>query len=89
MVRLSLDLIDSSPQAVNAAGKRELSLRGNHIEGLDNFSIVKDHFECIDFSDNGLVKVTSIPPLSKLKTLIFANNNLQRIGEGAFDGEES
>ena len=57
MVRFNLDLIERSLQSVNAAGRRELTLRGNHIEVLENLGATKDLYEALDFTDNNLIKV--------------------------------
>lgn len=85
MVRLTLELVERSDQSVNPAQLRQLTLRGNHIEALENLGVTKDHYECIDLSDNVIGKVVKFPRLQRLKSIIFANNHIQRINEDAFE----
>lgn len=47
--------------------------------------MTKDLFECLDFSDNNILKITVFPPLRRVKSLIFANNAIQRIAPEAFN----
>ena len=79
MVRFNLDLIERSQQSVNAAGRRELTLRGNHIEVLENLGATKDLYETLDFTDNNLIKVARFPPLGKLKVLVLSSNSISRL----------
>ena len=81
---LTKALIDRSDQCVNVARMRELTLRGNHIEVIENLGASRDQFETIDLSDNNINKIPVLPPLDRLKVLVIANNNLQRIAPEAF-----
>lgn len=86
MPRVTLELVERSPQCINAAKLRELSLRGNHIEVIENLGATKDMYECLDFSDNGILKVSALPSLKRLKTLLLCNNHIQRLALDAFEG---
>eukprot|EP00898_Chlorokybus_atmophyticus_P002290 jgi/Chlat1/3061/Chrsp21S03382 len=81
MVRISADLIAYSPQYTNPIGERELSLRGNKIAVIENLGGTENQFECIDFSDNEIVKLEGFPLLKRLRSLIVANNRISRISD--------
>merc|ERR1711865_976565 len=43
-----------------------------------------DAYECIDLSDNDLIKLGNFPPLKRLKTLLLMNNRISRIADDCF-----
>ncbi|CAD7935022.1 unnamed protein product [Amoebophrya sp. A120] len=85
MPRITLELVQFSAQGINAAKQRQLSMRGKHIEVLENLGCTRDHYECLDMSDNQIMKINKFPPLTKIKTLLFSGNHIQRIVPDAFD----
>jgi len=79
MPRLTLELIQRSKQDLNPLKDRQLTLRGNKIDVIENLGATQDYFTCIDLSDNNILRLSSIPKLQRLKTLLLANNKIQRI----------
>lgn len=79
MVRLTTDLIDSSPQYINTLRDRELSLRACKIPVLENVGATMDKFDTIDFTDNDIRKLENIPLLKRLSCLLLHNNRVQQI----------
>eukprot|EP00927_Polykrikos_kofoidii_P013410 TRINITY_DN15846_c0_g1_i1.p1 TRINITY_DN15846_c0_g1~~TRINITY_DN15846_c0_g1_i1.p1 ORF type:complete len:380 (-),score=113.24 TRINITY_DN15846_c0_g1_i1:69-1208(-) len=84
MVRLTLELLNQVPQSLNPAEQRQLQLRGCKIPQIENLGGTQDAYECIDFSDNDLIKLGNFPPLKRLKVLLLANNRISRIAEDCF-----
>lgn len=81
MVKLTPDLIESAAQYINPVRDRELDLRGYKIPVIENLGATLDQFDSIDFSDNDVRKLDGFPLLRRIKTLIFNNNRICRIGE--------
>lgn len=86
MPRLTLDLIQRSKQELNPNKDRQLTLRGNKIEVIENLGASQDHFTCIDLSENGIMKLSGMPILSRLKTLMLANNCIKRVEQNVAHG---
>ena len=82
MVKLTPDLIEGAGQYINPVRDRELDMRGYKIPVIENLGSTLDQFDCIDFSDNEVRKLDGFPYLNRLKTLIFNNNRIVRVGEG-------
>jgi len=85
MVRLTLELLQQAPQSLNPASQRQLLLRGFKIPSIENLGGTNDAYECIDLSDNDLIKLGNFPPLKRLKVLLLANNRVSRIAGDCFD----
>ncbi|XP_064476862.1 U2 small nuclear ribonucleoprotein A'-like [Ornithodoros turicata] len=81
MVKLTPDLIESAAQYINPVRDRELDLRGYKIPVIENLGATLDQFDSIDFSDNDIRKLDGFPLLRRIKTLIFNNNRICRIGD--------
>ncbi|XP_050403898.1 U2 small nuclear ribonucleoprotein A' isoform X2 [Patella vulgata] len=81
MVRLTAELIEQSAQYTNPVRERELDLRGYRIPVIENLGATLDQFDTIDFSDNDIRKLDGFPLLRRLKSLLFNNNRIVRIGE--------
>jgi len=79
MVRISADLISRSAQFLNAIKEFQLDFRGYKIAEIENLTATNDQFGCIDFTDNAIHKLTVLPKLNRLKTLLFINNRLSKI----------
>ena len=53
----------------------------NDVRFLRNLPF-QNQFDCIDLSDNALVRVESFPKLARLKVLLLCNNRITKIGNG-------
>uniref|UniRef100_A0A8C4TBN1 Small nuclear ribonucleoprotein polypeptide A' n=1 Tax=Erpetoichthys calabaricus TaxID=27687 RepID=A0A8C4TBN1_ERPCA len=81
MVKLSAEMIEQAAQYTNPVRDREMDLRGYKIPVVENLGASLDQFDTIDFSDNEIRKLDGFPLLKRLKTLLFNNNRVCRIGE--------
>ncbi|CRG94055.1 U2 small nuclear ribonucleoprotein A', putative [Plasmodium gallinaceum] len=84
-MRITVDMINEADQSINPVNENTISLRGNKISVIENLGITKDYFECIDLSDNEIIKLNNIPYLQRLKTLILCNNKIARIDSDIFE----
>lgn len=64
---------------LNALKELTLVLRNKNIYNLESIYIPNDIYECIDFSNNNIIELTSLPKLSKVNTLLFSNNKIDSI----------
>lgn len=80
-----MDLLQNASQTLNPANQRQILLRGLKIPNIENLGGTNDAYECIDLSDNDLIKLANFPPLKRLHTLLLMNNRISRIAEDAFD----
>jgi U2 small nuclear ribonucleoprotein A' len=55
---------------------------GNKIGAIENLGATENQFDCIDMSDNAVVKLEGFPRLSKLKALLLCNNRVARVARG-------
>ncbi|CDI82331.1 U2 small nuclear ribonucleoprotein, putative [Eimeria acervulina] len=78
-MRLTIELILQAPQYKSPAENWTLNLRGHQLEVIENLGATGDYFECIDLSDNQIIKLDGFPPLSRLNSLILCNNRVARI----------
>lgn len=83
-MRITLDLILNAPQTINPALDRELSLRALKIPVLENLGATNNAFDALNLSDNDLSRLTNMPPLSRLRSLLLANNYITRISPDFF-----
>jgi len=83
-MRLTLELLQQAPQSLNPAKQRQLFLRGYKIPAIENLGGTNDAYECLDLSDNDLIKVGNFPPLKRLHVLMLMNNRISRIALDAF-----
>jgi len=84
-MRLTLELLNQAPQSLNPAQMRQIHLRGMKIPTIENLGGTQDAYECIDLSDNDLIKLGNFPPLKRLGCLMLMNNRISRIASDAFD----
>jgi U2 small nuclear ribonucleoprotein A' len=84
MPRITLDLLHQADQSLNPANQRQILLRGLKIPTVENLGGTNDAYECIDLSDNDLIKLANFPPLKRLKSLLLMNNRISRIAEDCF-----
>lgn len=85
MVRLTMEVINDADQVVDPNNDRAIILRGLKIAVIENLGITRDQYGCIDLSDNEIVKISNIPKLTRLRTLLLANNSISRIANDAFE----
>jgi U2 small nuclear ribonucleoprotein A' len=83
-MRITLELLQQAQQTLNAADQRQILLRGSKIPSIENLGGTNDAYECIDLSDNDLIKLGNFPPLKRLKTLLLMNNRISRLAEDVF-----
>ena len=81
MPRLTIQLIEQSPQFINAHQKRELDLREHKIAIIENMGATRDSFDCIDLSDNSIQSLSNFPKLVHLHSLYLANNQIYSVQE--------
>jgi len=78
-MRISKELIQSAHEKTNPIKERMLDFRGFKIAVFENLGLVPDYIECLDFTDNNIIKLENFPPMPHLKTIMAANNMLSRI----------
>jgi len=83
-MRITLDLILNAPQSINPALDRELSLRAYKIPVIENLGATNNAFDALNLSDNDLSRLSNMPPLSRLRSLLLANNYITRISPDFF-----
>jgi len=81
-MRLTAELVRGAPAYMNALKQRELSLRGFQIPDIENLGVTQDMYESIDLSENSLTRLTNIPLLTRLTTLMMSNNRVGRVDSG-------
>eukprot|EP01097_Dermamoeba_algensis_P004874 TRINITY_DN312_c0_g1_i1.p1 TRINITY_DN312_c0_g1~~TRINITY_DN312_c0_g1_i1.p1 ORF type:complete len:239 (-),score=36.02 TRINITY_DN312_c0_g1_i1:284-1000(-) len=81
MVRLTAELIHSSPSYLNPIRERELDLRGNKIPVIENLGASEDQYDTIDMSDNEIRKLENFPNLPRLSSLLLSNNRVTKIAK--------
>jgi len=82
MVRLTAELIITSPAFVNTLKERELDLRGNKISQIENLGATEDQYDVLDFSDNDITRLDGFPLLNRLSTLLLSNNRISTVATG-------
>jgi U2 small nuclear ribonucleoprotein A' len=80
--RLTADLVLRSPQHMNCVHQYELDLRGNRITVIENLGATEGQFDCIDLSDNAIVRLEGLPKLPRLAALHLAGNRVARVARG-------
>jgi len=81
-MRLTADVVRSAPTYINPLKEREISLRGLKIPSIENLGVTEDQYECIDFSDNEIIKLENFPLLPHLNTLLLNNNRIVKLTSG-------
>jgi U2 small nuclear ribonucleoprotein A' len=83
-MRITIELIQRSPQYVNPLGEREICFRGLKIPLIENLGAtlvrpIQDQYEVIDLTNNHISKIS--PDFGKelpyLENLILTNNKVQ------------
>lgn len=82
MVRLTAELVLTSPAFVNPLKERELDLRGNKIPKIENLGATEDQYDVLDFSDNDITRLENFPLLPRITTILINNNRVQSIEPG-------
>ncbi|OLY81499.1 U2 small nuclear ribonucleoprotein A' [Smittium mucronatum] len=78
-MKLTADLILSSPSHINASMDHELDLRANKIPSIENLGATKDLYDAIDLTDNEINSLGNFPLLPRLKRLFLGNNRIRYI----------
>jgi len=78
-MKLTPELIASSPSFINPLKDRELDLRGHKIPAIENLGVTRDHHDIIDFTDNSLTHLQNFPLLRRLSSLLVSNNRIAHI----------
>eukprot|EP00759_Apiculatamorpha_spiralis_P034567 PhF_6_TR35525/c0_g1_i1/m.51783/K11092/SNRPA1; U2 small nuclear ribonucleoprotein A' len=82
MVRINLEFLKKCPQFTNPLREREIDMRNQKVQRIENFGILQDGFDTIDLSDNELRIIGNIPAMKRLQTLIAHNNLVDKIDPG-------
>jgi U2 small nuclear ribonucleoprotein A' len=83
-MRITIELIQRSPQYVNPLGEREICFRGLKIPLIENLGAtlvrpIQDQYEVIDLTNNELTRLEETAPLRHLTTFLLANNHISKI----------
>jgi U2 small nuclear ribonucleoprotein A' len=83
-MRITVELVQKSPQYMNPLQERELNLRGLKIPLIENLGATlvsprQDQFDCIDLTNNELTLLEETAPLRRLSTLLLSHNQVSRI----------
>ena len=54
-------------------------MRGYKIPYLENLAATNDQFECVDLTENDITRLEELPRLSRLETLMLANNKISSV----------
>jgi len=78
-MKLTPELIASSPSYLNPLKDRQLDLRGHKIPAIENLGVTKDQHDTIDLTDNSITLLANLPLSPRLRTLLLANNSIHSI----------
>jgi len=78
-MRLTPELIESSPSYINPLKDRELDLRGHKIPAVENLGVTRDQHDTIDFTDNAITHLQNFPLLKRLNCLLLSNNRIAHV----------
>ncbi|KAG8943423.1 U2 snRNP complex subunit [Tulasnella sp. 424] len=78
-MKLTPELIASSPSYINPLKDRELDLRGHKIPTIENLGVTRDQHDTIDLTDNSVSQLQNFPLLKRLSTLLVSNNRVAHI----------
>jgi len=81
-MRLTSDLILRSAVFINTVNEREIDLRGNKLQIIENLGATQDEYEAIDLSDNQITSLSNFPLLKRLRTVFINNNLVSNVGAG-------
>lgn len=86
MIKLDAKLINECPRFKNTIGYQELTLRNQDISSIETgLSSILTKEECIDFSNNCLIKLGNFPYMRRLKMLLLNNNCITEIDDNLQD----
>ncbi|PHH64614.1 hypothetical protein CDD81_4225 [Ophiocordyceps australis] len=77
-MKLTPDLIESALSYLNPLKERELDLRGQHIDSIENLGVAGPH-DAIDFTDNDVSVLGNFPLSPRITTLLLARNRVSSI----------
>ncbi|KAI2623720.1 L domain-like protein [Xylaria nigripes] len=77
-MRLTAELLQSSPSWLNALKERELNLRGHRIPAIENLGVAGPQ-DAIDLVDNDIQVLGNFPLSPRIHTLLLARNRISSI----------
>ncbi|KAI1431883.1 L domain-like protein [Xylaria sp. CBS 124048] len=77
-MRLTAELLQSSPSWLNALKERELNLRGHRIPAIENLGVAGPQ-DAIDLVDNDIQVLGNFPLSPRIRTLLLARNRVASI----------
>lgn len=78
-MRLTADLLNRAEQRTNCLGERELVLAGLGIPAIENMGAARDDFDCLNLSNNLLVRLENFSKLHRLANLLVAGNRIESL----------
>ncbi|KAJ2686929.1 U2 snRNP complex subunit [Coemansia spiralis] len=78
-MKLTADLIASSPSYINAIKDRELDLSSNNIAVIENLGATRDLNDSLNLCHNSIRILGNFPTLDRLKCLYLADNRIAAI----------
>ncbi|KDQ54792.1 hypothetical protein JAAARDRAFT_159976 [Jaapia argillacea MUCL 33604] len=78
-MKLTPELIQQCPSALNPLKERQLDLRGYKIPAIENLGVTRDQHDAIDLTDNSLLSLSNLPLLRRLSSLFLSNNRISSI----------
>lgn len=79
MSKMDFDLIQKTSSFINAIKDRQLDFRSLKLARIENLTLTKDQNDTLDFTDNDLRILENFPLMTRVKTLLCANNRIAKI----------
>jgi len=79
MVKLTATLIESAASYTNALKDRQLDLRNMQIPVIENLGAARNTHDTIDLTGNDIRILANFPRMTRLHTLLLANNRISKI----------
>ena len=78
-MRISAELLSLAEQRTNPLFERELILKGLGIPTIENMGAARDEFDCLDFSNNRIMRLENFPRLKRLRSLLLSGNVIETV----------
>ena len=79
MSKVDFELLQQAPSFLNAVRDRELDLRGNKFQRIENLILTKDQHDTLNVTDNDLRILDNFPYMPRLKNIMAANNRITKL----------
>jgi U2 small nuclear ribonucleoprotein A' len=79
MSKLDFELLQQAPSFLNAVRDRELDLRGNKFQRIENLILTKDQHDTLNVTDNDLRILDNFPYMPRLKNIMAAYNRITKL----------